>query len=92
MRASAARLSALAIHRACSQPAKSGRLWVAEDFRPTFGFIYSHAATLRPKRFRAYRIRRPERPPAGTIACTKRQSPGASCRPPGQAEACPTLD
>jgi hypothetical protein len=42
----------------------------APGFSPTFfGFIYSHAAVPKSKKFVTYRIRRPERPPAGKIAC-----------------------
>jgi hypothetical protein len=51
----------------------------AEGFSPTFfGFIYRQWAALKPEKFLPDRKRRPERPPAGKIAChTKRQSPGA---------------
>jgi hypothetical protein len=38
-----------------------GRLQSAEGFSPTFfGFVYGHAAVLKPKKFVAYRIQRPE--------------------------------
>ena len=51
---------------------------------PTFfGFIYIHAAVPMPKKLVAYRIWRPERPPAGKIACpTKGQSPAGELRSP----------
>jgi hypothetical protein len=43
---------------------------MVEGVSPTvFGFVYSHGAVLKPEEFFAYRKRRPERPPAGKIAC-----------------------
>jgi hypothetical protein len=47
-----------------------GRLQSAEGFSPTFfEFVYSRWAVQKPEKFATHRKRRPERPPAGKIAC-----------------------
>ena len=56
-----------------------GHASAREGLAPIFcGFVYSPGAALQGEKLVAYPKRRPERPPAGTIACrTKRQSPEA---------------
>ena len=59
---------------AFGRPATWGRLQPSPEgppgFSPTFfGFIYIQGAVLKPEKLLAYRKRRPERPPAGKIAC-----------------------
>ena len=104
-RASCARLSALALlwgRQSCLQAAFQAAVSVCGEFLGLRRFhAGGHEAGENTCELREWSVRvrrRPERPPAGTIACPTRRptarhespKPKGELRSPGQAEACPT--